>query len=139
MFGLSSEEENGISVRQGQRDGSRPDYETLNVLMGGWAGRWLGLGARHSAQRSLACAMGTGGRESGWKVMQLLSKRFQEQTLKLCEWMSGPRKLCEVPSIYATNRTVRQGRRRPEGRTVGTEERLTKTQLFSYSDNNLEV
>ena len=42
--------------------------------MGGWE-----LGARHSAQRSLACAMGTGGRKSGWKVMQLLSKRFQEQ------------------------------------------------------------
>ena len=44
LFGLSSEEENGISVRQGQRDGSRPDFETLNVLMGGWSCGWLGAG-----------------------------------------------------------------------------------------------
>lgn len=64
------------------------------------------LSGRLSAQRSsLACTVGTGGWESGWKVTQSPGKLSWEQALRsrLCERRSGLRRAArEVLSGPAT-------------------------------------
>lgn len=67
--------------------------------MGGWE-----LGARHSAQVPWPVLWGLeAGRVVG-RLCNCSANGSRNKTLKLCEWMSEWEAVCEVPSIYATNK-----------------------------------